>query len=432
MADNFKITQVDTDGERTDEFARDHSEKLQKLSKQMVSSLYMLVRSVKLYDPENAIFNKPLDQLRETINTIIAADGQLVLQTVKESFYLNNMLVKIDYGSLDNVRFLIKEFKEREVGGFVLQRPVSLDELRNFVWIFSKDHDDAADEDGVGGRKLVNIKVSKWKKIEEKVDTDDSDLKVDRKKYALTIYARMIFFMQKYMERLKSENPLSPAKAGRLVQDMVDICYEQRNHFLGMTTMDDENLWLVYHSVNVCLISIVFGSELGLDKTQLKELGNIALFHDVGMATLDEKVYAKRGALSPQEKALVAKAPVHAVRAILQRGGLSKSEVARLVTTVEHHEDYGRAVRNSRGEIDMVIPRSDLSVHSKIVAIVNTYDALTSKRPYRDAYGPEIALTLMWTEMRHKFDPELLKIFMRVMAIQPIKVVGAGQSISLG
>ncbi|MFW5878253.1 MAG: HD-GYP domain-containing protein [Myxococcota bacterium] len=430
--DNLKITQVDHDAERVDEFARQHSDKLQTLGKQLVSSLYMLVRSVKLYDPENAIFNKPLELLRETINTIIASDNQLVLQTVKESFYLNNMLVKIDYGSLDNVRFLVKEFKEREVGGFVLQRPVSMDELRNFVWIFSKDHQDTADEDGVGGRKLVNIKVSKWKKIQEKVDADDSDLKVDRKKYALTVYARLIFFMKKYLERLTTDKPLSPSKAARLVQDMVDICFEQRSHFLGMTTMDDEKEWLTYHSVNVCLISIVFGSELGLTKTQLKELGAIALFHDAGMATISPEVYSKRGALSPQEKSTVSKAPLQAVRTILQRGGLSRSDVARLVTTIEHHEDYGRAVRNSRGEIDMVIPRSDLSVFSKVVAIANTYDALTSKRPYRDAYGPEIALTLMWTEMRHKFDPELLKIFMKVMAIQPVKVLGGSRTVSLG
>ena len=37
------------------------------------------------------------------------------------------------------------------------------------------------------------------------------------------------------------------------------------------------------------------------------------------------------------------------------------------------------------------------------------FDALTSKRPFRDAYGPEVAMMLMWSELRHKFDPELLK-----------------------
>ena len=71
----------------------------------------------------------------------------------------------------------------------------------------------------------------------------------------------------------------------------------------------------------------------------------------------------------------------------------------------------------------MIIPKANLGSYAKIISICATYDALTSKRPYRESYGPEVALMLMWTEMRNKFDPELLKVFMRVMAIAPVKVL---------
>jgi HD-GYP domain-containing protein (c-di-GMP phosphodiesterase class II) len=81
----------------------------------------------------------------------------------------------------------------------------------------------------------------------------------------------------------------------------------------------------------------------------------------------------------------------------------------------------------------MIIPRANLGVYARILAICDTYDALTSKRPFRDAYGPEVALMLMLTEMRHKFDPELLKVFMRVMAIQPVKILSKKQqTVNLG
>ena len=95
--------------------------------------------------------------------------------------------------------------------------------------------------------------------------------------------------------------------------------------------------------------------------------------------------------------------------------------------------DFGTPVRDARGNIQMIIPRSNLGLYAKIIAICDAYDALTSKRPFRDAYGPEIALMLMWTEMRHKFDPELLQVFMRVMAIQPVKVMSRRQrTLSVG
>jgi HD-GYP domain-containing protein (c-di-GMP phosphodiesterase class II) len=424
MADNIKISQAQ--GENVNEYGREHNEKLQSLARSMVAGLYMLVRSVKMYDPENAVFQKPLHQLQDIVNQIIGKEGRLELVGVKESFYLNGMLVKVDLNSIENQRYLLAELRSKDVGGFTLTKPVTVPELKNFIWIFAKEQSGTSEEDGLAGRKLLNMRVAKFSKLKEKLNKDmdnPGDLKVDRKKYAMTIYARAVFFLSKYLESVRAGKPINASKALRLVQDFVDISYEQKTHFLGMTTMRREDDYLVYHQVNVCLMSVVFGAELGLTKAQLRDLGYIALFHDAGMATLPEELATKRGALSPEERVAVQKAPLISVRNILMEKGFSRSTLLRVVTTFEHKADFGTAVRDSRGNIQMIIPKTNLGVYAKIIAICDAYDALTSKRPYRDAYGPEVALMLMWTEMRNKFDPELLEVFMRVMAIQPVKVL---------
>lgn len=424
MADNLKISQAQE--ENVGEYGREHNEKLQSLARSMVAGLYMLIRSVKMYDPENAVFQKPLHQLQDIINQIIGKEGRLELTGVKESFYLNGMLVKVDLNSIENQRYLLAELRSKDVGGFTLTKPATVPELKNFIWIFAKEQSTAAEEDGLAGRKLLNMRVARFSKLKEKLNKDmdnPGDLKVDRKKYAMTIYARAVFFLSKYLESVRAGKPINASKALRLVQDFVDISYEQRTHFLGMTTMRREDDYLVYHQVNVCLMSVVFGAELGLTKAQLRDLGYIALFHDAGMATLPEELATKRGALTPDERVAVQKAPLISVRNILMEKGFSRSTLLRVVTTFEHKTDFGTAVRDSRGNIQMIIPKTNLGVYAKIIAICDAYDALTSKRPYRDAYGPEVALMLMWTEMRNKFDPELLEVFMRVMAIQPVKVL---------
>jgi HD-GYP domain-containing protein (c-di-GMP phosphodiesterase class II) len=424
MADNLKISQAQD--ENLNEYGREHNEKLQSLARSMVAGLYMLVRSVKMYDPENAVFQKPLHQLQDIINQIIGKEGRLELTGVKESFYLNGMLVKVDLNSIENQRYLLAELRSKDVGGFTLTKPVTATDLKNFIWIFAKEQSTPAEEDGLAGRKLLNMRVAKFSKLKEKLDKDmdtPGDLKVDRKKYAMTIYARAVFFLTKYLESVRAGKPLNASKALRLVQDFVDISYEQRTHFLGMTTLRREDDYLVYHHVNVCLLCIVFGAELGLTKPQLRDLGYIALFHDAGMATLPEELATKQGALSPQERVAVQKAPLISVRNILMEKGFNRATLLRVVTTFEHKTDFGTAVRDSRGNIQMIIPKTNLGVYAKIIAICDAFDALTSKRPYRDAYGPEVALMLMWTEMRNKFDPELLGVFMRVMAIQPVKVL---------
>ncbi len=428
MAENLKITQAQE--ENVNDYGREHNEKLQALARSMVAGLYMLVRSVKMYDPDNAVFQKPLHQLQDIINQIIGKEGRLELVGVKDSFYLNNMLVKVDLNSIENQRYLLAEMRGKDVGGFTLTKPVTVPELKNFIWIFAKEQSTAAEEDGLAGRKLLNMRVAKFSKIKEKLNKDmdnPGDMKVDRKKYAMTIYARAVFFISKYLESVRAGKPINASKALRLVQDFVDISYEQKTHFLGMTTMRRESDYLVYHQVNVCLMSIVFGAELGLTKPQLRDLGYIALFHDAGMATLPDELSTKRGALSTEEKQAVQKAPLISVRNILMEKGFSRSTLLRVVTTFEHKTDFGTAVRDSRGNIQMIIPKTNLGTYAKIIAICDAYDALTSKRPYRDAYGPEVALMLMWTEMRNKFDPELLSVFMRVMAIQPVKVLSKRQ-----
>ena len=103
--------------------------------------------------------------------------------------------------------------------------------------------------------------------------------------------------------------------------------------------------------------------------------------------------------------------------------GFTRTTLHRVVATLEYKSDYGTAVRDARGNIQMIIPKSSLGLYAKMIAIAAGFDALTSRRPFRDAYGPEIAMMLMWSELRHKFDPDLLRVFMRVLAIPPVKVL---------
>jgi HD-GYP domain-containing protein (c-di-GMP phosphodiesterase class II) len=438
VAESLQIAsaaEVENTGTNVDMFARDSNEKLQAMGKSLVSALYMLIRSVKMYDPDNSVFEKPMSQLQETMNQIIRKDGKLELMGVKQSFYLNGMLIKVDMNALDNVKYLLEEMRAKDVGGFNLMRSVSSAELKNFIWIFSKEQSADADEDGLEGKKLMSMKLAKWSKLRDKLENekDESDAKLDRKKYALTCYGRAIFFIRKYMDSLRTEHPINTSKALRIIQDFVDISMDHRTHFLGLTTTRVDSEYLCYHQVNTCLMAIVLGNEMALTKPQLRDLGYISLFHDAGMGTVPDEVLAKRGALSPEERAVINRAPLISVRNILREKAINRGTLLRLVTTFEHKVEFGTAVRDGQGNIQMIIPKANLGLYAKIIAICATYDALTSKRPFRDSYGPEVALMLMWTEMRNKFDPELLRVFMRVMAIQPIKVLTKRQqSLTIG
>lgn len=407
--------------------------KLQAQGKAIVSGLYMLVRNVKIHAPENAIFLKPIEALREAVNMVVASERALNLQACKQSVLINNTMLKFDFSALENVTYLTKEFEARDIGGFSTQRPVTTQEIRDFLHLFSGEFKGKVSEDGAEGRQLPSMKLARYAAVKELLDKlqEDVDLdqQIDRKKYAMTVYARAVFFMRKYYESLQKGGASLPfAKAARLVQDMVDICHEQKTHFLGLTTTRAETDYLPFHAVNTCLLAIVFASELGLDKRQSHDLGMSALFSQVGLVEIPEEILVRKGGLTRPERAMVDLYPLRSAKKILQSRGLDKTTIQRIVATYESKVDYAMPQRDEEGEVQLVMPKVNLGMFGKIIAICDTFDALTSKRPFREAYGPEIALALMSSDMKYKFDPVLLRIFMKVMAIQPIKILEKGES----
>lgn len=408
--------------------------KSQALGRQIVATLYMLVRNVKLHAPDNEIFLKPIDTLRESINRVVAAERFLNLQACDTTVYLNGNPVRLDFNALESVKYLTRELEQRDIGGFSTNRPVTSQEIRDFLYMFTAEL--RLGEDGAEGHEMPSIKLAKYAKVKELLDKleaePDLEEQVDRKKYLLTVYARSVFFMKKYFERLgQDRDPLPFAKAGRLVQDLVDLCYDVRTHFLGVTTTKPEDDYLPHHSVNTCLLAIVFGRELGMDKRQLHELGMAAIFSCVGMVGVPEKILNRRRPLDEDDRRVIDLHPLRSARRILSARGLDKTTMMRIVAAYESRVDYALPRRAEDGEMELVMPKLGLGAFGRIIAIADTYDALTSKRPFREAYGPEIALALMSSELKYRFDPDLLRVFMKVMAIQPIKIMGQGENLQI-
>jgi len=410
------------------------AQKIDNIGKQALSTLYMLVRNVKLHPPDNDIFIKPLEALRDMINTIVAADGNFNLQSVETTCYLNGRQMRLDFAALDNIRYMTEEFKNRGVGGFSVQRNVTVPELRDFISIFSAENRDDVEEDRVGNKRFANMKLGKFVRIKEtlaKMEEDEINeaRNVDRKKYSMLVYGRSVYFMRMFLGRIRDNGVLpSMTRAGRLVQDVVDICFEQRTHFLGMTTSRADDSYLEYHSVNTCWLSIVLGTELGMNRTQLHELGMAGLFHDIGMAEIPSDILLRKKGLSKTERRVIDLYPLHTVKTMLRGRFIDRSTLKRMVAAYESKVDYSLPMKDKDGNVKLMLPKIELSVFGKVISICATYDALTSARPFREAYGPEVAMTLMVGEMRYKFDPHLLRVFMKVMAVQPVKVLGKKES----
>ncbi len=403
-----------SDGGKIVSSATEHAERLQQSGRQLVTAFFMLIRAVKMYHPDNAVFVKPLEGLRQSFNQILEEEGKLVLRTVGSSVYLNDAPLKFDLKSMENVRALVGELASRKVGGLTLHGPLDVAQLKSFIWIFGQSGSTvagtAATPESQAGKSFGPIELLPWTELREKLQNETVGRQIDPARETLAAYARTIFFMRKYFPARAERRPLPTARANRLIEALVDLGKQHPKRLLAMANLKVPEQYNVFHAGNVALLSIAFGNELGLDRAQLRELGMAGLFHDVGASDLPESFGQQKGPLSPADRRLVAKSHLASTRAAFAEG-MDASAAFRLLATFELSDEYGTAVRAANGRITAVTPGKALALYSRILSICSVYDALTTQRPYRKAYARPAALELMWTQTRQKFDPALLVAF---------------------
>jgi len=158
------------------------------------------------------------------------------------------------------------------------------------------------------------------------------------------------------------------------------------------------------HTRRVCEYSMAIGRYLDLPEEQLEELHLSAILHDIGKIGVQDRVLQKPGKLEPEEFAEMSRHPV--------LGSEILEHVKSLRTMIDgvrhHHEKYDGSgyPDNKAGE--------DIPLMGRIIAVADSFDAMTSTRPYRTELGHETALKELMTYRGIQFDPLMVEAFIEV------------------
>lgn len=163
------------------------------------------------------------------------------------------------------------------------------------------------------------------------------------------------------------------------------------------------------HSINVCVYAISLGKHLGLGKEALDELGTAAMLHDIGKSKIDDTIINRNGKLSEDEFKEVQKHPVHSWN-ILKQLGIKNRNI--LAGVRSHHEKL-----DGTGYPDKLSGK-DIHIYARIIAICDVFDALTTKRTYKDSKSTYETLILMKKEMRNHLDSILINHFILMLKEQ--------------
>lgn len=198
------------------------------------------------------------------------------------------------------------------------------------------------------------------------------------------------------------------------VEDIVKDLLERKKLIVNLSDIRSTDSYTFAHSVNVCVLAVLTGIALNFSKSQLLHLGMGALMHDVGKIIVPLEILNKPGPLTPEEYKVIQRHAEFGYE-ILQK----QPEISKLSAKVafEHHEkvDGSGYPQGLKGD--------EIHLYSRIVGIVDVYDALTADRVYRKGYLPHEAYEYLAGTGGSMFDYDLIKVFLSHVAAYPVGTV---------
>jgi HD-GYP domain-containing protein (c-di-GMP phosphodiesterase class II) len=207
----------------------------------------------------------------------------------------------------------------------------------------------------------------------------------------------------------------------RFVAELKRAAEENRALFLGSIQMlagavDEKDPYTRGHSDRVTRYSMILATQMGLSEDFIEVVRISAQLHDVGKIGIEDRILKKPGALTPEEFEIM---KTHTVRGanILR----PIDQLKEMIPGIElHHESL-----DGRG-YPFGLKGDEIPLPARIIAVADTFDAMTTNRPYQVARDPEYALRIIQSLVETKFDPRVVAALTASLESGKIRVQRAG------
>jgi putative nucleotidyltransferase with HDIG domain len=238
------------------------------------------------------------------------------------------------------------------------------------------------------------------KKLQE---TLDAPVPVARISYSLGEEAASIQSMHRDVQE-RGKLPLAEAEA--VVRSLSMAMHGDQEMILPLLQLKEFDEYTTTHSLNVSVLVMALAESLGLAEQDIRTFGIAGLLHDLGKVHVPQDILNKPGKLTDQERQVMQQHPVAGAKMIIESG--RRLDLAAAVAH-EHH-----IMINGHG-YPTYHYRRDCHKASKLVHVCDVYDALRTRRPYRDAWEGERVLTYIEERAGTEFEPETAMAFVKLM-----------------
>jgi len=385
----------------------------------LLTNLFVLYKTTRLVDENNDTFKNQSQTFAKNLRSALIDRDELRIKLISGRFFINEQLVRVRDSGLSGADTVIAEWKKLGVGGVVFDKSASLGSIKELMVTIARNKptDENADElsEKIKKATFTGINILSAQEIQASSATLTEDVRKQFRRAARTTFFSAMKVVEDIVATTRNEKELNISKTKRVVHSLIEHISRDESSLIELASIKNFDDYTYAHSTNVCVYALTLGVRLELDRGRLSQLGFAALFHDIGKVKLPQDLIAKPDAFDENDWVQMQLHPLLGAKTILRNMKFDMHTARAARVAFEHHIN-----NDFTGYPQLRLEKAPTTLFSKIVAIVDSFDALTSGRVYlKKSIPPDQVLKKMRYQMKQKFDPFLLKIFNDIIGVYP-------------
>jgi putative nucleotidyltransferase with HDIG domain len=368
----------------------------------LVRRLAAAIRSATLYAPDHPLVQRGVDAVTALCASLAQSGEPIVIGFIGDEVVVNAARLPKSAAAL--VGFA-RDMREREIEKITIQRGVTKDEIRTFIFELS-DRRAATPL----ATRLPQKGVSRLTIGRLSIDKDDEDAGTGIVA-ARKIYGTAVETAQQLWDAAKAGDKPDPNAARKIIDSLAKLVGGDRTSLLALTALKRYDNYTFTHMVNVSVLAMAQARSLNVEGPLLREFGFAALMHDIGKVHTPQEVLNKPDRLTNEEFAIMQRHVVdgaHILRRTPEMPALAP------IVAFEHH------LRQDLSGYPGDVGHRQLNLCTQIVSIADVYDALRSTRVYREGLPSDRIKSIMGKKDDPAFNPKLLRRFINLIGLFPI------------
>ena len=383
----------------------------QRSATDLLIHFYIVEKIAKIHDTKNDAFQEQGRLFFDAVAKFLKDEDDATFRIRHSSLLLNGVRLKSSLGTYPIFKSVMNEFRLRELDALAFKPGLTLEELYRFVPVFARRE---------------KREGSMFSRLQKEVDAADvthvvlekaSELKTpsNLNRNTARLYFLSIVHLKESFRRNQQNEGIKVHSTRRLMQSIYNHIVDNESFVFGMTNLKNYDEYTLNHSVNVCLLATALGRRLGLNRGEIVDLGIAAFFHDLGKLETPLEILNKPAKLDEGEREIMEQHPFKGAEKLVLLKESRRLPLRAIHVAMEHH------IREDLSGYPRYFHKEDVNLFSKIVKVVDFFDAVTTKRVYRTKiFTRAEALGLMLDQSGAEFNPLILKAFVNLMGALPI------------